>query len=119
MAVIRRNDAHPSLSGLHEGRIFEFMDLADAEGTYAAAAIGERPGCLELHLTMLRWGPRSARALRQDLEWLKELARSRGQGRIVGHTIAAGLEVDRRWFKFARAYGFTRQLVHQSAELIL
>ena len=119
MTIIRRYDAHPSLAELPTGSSFEYVDLADEAGTYAAAAIGERPGCLELHLSVLRWGPRSARALRQDLDWLKELARTRGHGRIVGHTIAPGLEPDMRWFKFAQAYGFTRQRVHQTAELPL
>lgn len=119
MPIIPRADAHPSLLGLPEERLFEFVDLVDGKGTYAAAAIGDRPGCLELHLTVLRWGPRSAKAMHEDLEWLKQLARSRGKSRIVGLTIAAGIDVDRRWFKFAHAYGFTHQLVHQSAELRL
>ena len=119
MAVIRRTDAHPSLPELPTERSFEFLDLADQAGTYAAAAIGERPGCLELHLSVLRWGPKSARALRQDLDWLKNLARERGKPSIIGHTIAPGLEVDHLWFRFARAYGFTSQHVHQTAELTL
>lgn len=119
MAITPRTGAHPSLAELPPEREFTFVDLTDKAGTYATAAIGERVGCLELHLTVLRWGPRCARAMRQDLEWLKELARSRGCGRIVGHTITPGLDVDRRWFKFARTFGFSRQRVHQTAELSL
>lgn len=119
MAIIPRNDAHPSLSPLPTGRPYEFLDLADRAGTYATTAIADHPGCLELHITVLRWGPRSARAMRRDLEWLKDLARSRGKGRIVGITIPQALVADQRWFKFARAYGFTSQCLAQSAELIL
>lgn len=119
MAIVPRNDAHPSLSPLPAGRPYEFVDLADEAGTYAAAAIGDHPGCLELHITVLRWGPRSARAMRRDLEWLKALARARGRTRIVGITIPQGLVADQRWFKFARAYGFTSQCLTQSAELKL
>lgn len=119
MPVTPRNSAHPSLSPLAQPRRYSFMDLADRSGVYATAALAEHPDCLELHLTVLRWGPRSARALRQDLEWLRGHARSLGKARIVGLMLPGGLEADRRWFKFTRAFGFTGQRLHQSAELVL
>ena len=119
MAVIARQDANPSLQAPPNARPYEHVDLADEAGIYATAAIGDHPGCLELHLSILRWGPRCARALRRDLEWLKNLARARGKTRIVGVTIPNGLEPDHRWFKFTRAFGFDRQQLHQSAELVL
>ena len=119
MPITPRSSAHPSLSPLAQPQRYNYVDLADHTGTYATAALAEHPDCLELHLTVLRWGPQSARALRQDLEWLKDHARALGKARIVGLMLPLGLEADQRWFKFTRAFGFTGQRLHQSAELVL
>jgi hypothetical protein len=120
MAIMPQADAHPSLSGLHEPWRMRFFSLADAAGQqYAAAALAEHPDALELHLTVLRFGPATVRALRADMEELKKMARAMGKTRIVGLRHEPGAEADPRWPKFTRLFGFTGQRVLQAAELRL
>jgi hypothetical protein len=94
-------------------------DLTDNSGPYAVAAVAEHADCLELHLEVLRYGPRAARALAQDLEELKQLGRRLGKGRIVGLHQPRTLEADALWFKFTRQFGFGNQRLYQCAELPL
>jgi hypothetical protein len=119
MPLIPQNDAHPSQARLDCGRPLRHFLLADAVGAYAAAALAEHPEALELHLTVLRFGPAAVRALRADLEELKVMARAAGKRRIVGLRLESGPLADPRWPKFTRLFGFTGQQVLQAAELAL
>ncbi|MDQ7836081.1 MAG: hypothetical protein RDU24_11920 [Humidesulfovibrio sp.] len=119
MPIFEQPGAHSSLSGLPESRHMRFFTLSDAAGLYAAAALAEHPDALELHLSVLRYGPATVRALRADVEELKALARRLGKTRILGLRVEPGLEIDPRWPKFTRLFGFTNQRVVQAAELSL
>jgi hypothetical protein len=119
MAITPETDAHPCLAGLQEPWRLRFFSLSDRDGLYAAAALAEHPDALELHLTVLRFGPATVRALRVDLEELKGMARRLGKTRIVGLRVEPGPEADPRWPKFTRLFGFTGQRVLQAAELSL
>jgi len=119
MAISPEAAAHPSLLGLHEPWRMRFYSLSDKAGQYAAAAVAEHPDALELHLTVLRFGPAAVRALRADMEELKGMARRLGKKRIVGLRVEPGLAADPRWPKFTRLFGFTNQRVLQAAELTL
>lgn len=109
--------AHPALEPLRPG--LRCYELRDERGVYAAVALGEHPDCLELHLELLRFGPRTVRSMRKDLEELKALALGLGKSRIIGIKAEAGEEPDRRWPKFTRLFGFTGQRLLQLAELRL
>jgi hypothetical protein len=119
MAILAEASAHSCLTGLHEPWRMRFFSLADEAGQYAAAALAEHPDALELHLTVLRFGPATVRALRADLEELKDLARRLGKRRIVGLRVEPGTQADPRWPKFTRLFGFTNQRVLQAAEMNL
>lgn len=119
MTINAEVDAHPSLSGLPEPWRMRFFSLSDETGQYAAAALAEHPDALELHLTVLRFGPATVRALRADMEELKRMARKLGKTRIVGLRVEPGAQADPRWPKFTRLFGFTGQRVLQAAELRL
>lgn len=119
MSIIAEANAHSSLAGLHEPGRMRFYSLSDRSGQYAAAALAEHPDALELHLTVLRFGPATVRALRADMEELKRMARQLGKKRIVGLRVEPGIEADPRWPKFTRLFGFTNQRVLQTAELTL
>lgn len=117
MAICPVQNAHPALGALGALPRLRCVELVDEGGPYAAAAIGEHPDCLELHLVVLRFGPATVRALRADLEELKQEARRLGKGRIVGLRVEDGPAPDPRWPKFTRLFGFTGQRVLQVAEL--
>jgi hypothetical protein len=119
MTIIAVNDAHPSLADLPEPSRLRHFSLCDKAGQYAAAALAEHPDALELHLTVLRFGPATVRALRADMQELKLMARQLGKTRIVGLRVEPGAEADQRWPKFTRLFGFTGQRVLQAAELRL
>lgn len=119
MSIFAQSDAHPSLSGLHDPCRMRFFTLSDESGVYAAAALAEHPDALEVHLSVLRFGPAAVRALRADMEELKAMARRLGKSRIVGLRVEPGPEADQRWPKFTRLFGFTNQQVLQAAELRL
>jgi len=119
MTITAEAAAHPSLAELQEPSRLRHFSLSNASGQYAAAALAEHPDALELHLTVLRFGPATVRALRADLEELKGLARRLGKTRIVGLRVEPGPEADPRWPKFTRLFGFTGQRVLQAAELSL
>ena len=119
MALRLRPYAHRSFCTLPGQENMRHYDLTDNYGNYAVAAVAEHADCLELHLEVLRYGPRAARALAQDLEELKQLARRLGKGRIVGLTQQETLEADALWFKFTRQFGFRNQRLFQCAELPL
>jgi hypothetical protein len=117
MPLYPRKYAHPSLPELPNPESFRHLELADENGIYAAAALAEHPDCLELHLTVLRYGPRVARHLQADVAKLRALAKRLGKARVVGLMQNPGLVADARWFKFTRLFGFTRQRLYQCAEL--
>lgn len=117
MTMIPRFCRHPAQAYLPKGPNWQYFDLAEGGNTYAVAAIAEHADCLELHLEVLRYGPRAARALKDDVGELKALAQRLGKRRVVGLTQVAGQEVDMRWFKFALAYGFETPRLYQSVEL--
>lgn len=117
MPIIPVENAHSALGALCRASRFCWYELADARGTYAAAALAEHPDCLELHLEVLRFGPGTVRALRADVEELKDMARRLGKARIVGLRTEDGQQPDPRWPKFTRLFGFTGQRVFQAAEL--
>lgn len=117
MAISQVENAHPALGALCLVARLRFYELADARGTYAAAALAEHADCLELHLEVLRFGPSTVRALRTDVEELKDMARRLGKTRIVGLRTEEGQQPDPRWAKFTRLFGFTGQRVFQAAEL--
>ncbi|MBI5519092.1 MAG: hypothetical protein HY916_03415 [Desulfovibrio sp.] len=117
MPICPVRNAHPALGALAKAPRLRFVELADEDGPYAAAAIGEHSDCLELHLVALRFGPATVRALRADLEELKAEARRLGKKRIVGLRVEDGQAPDPRWPKFTRLFGFTGQRVFQAAEL--
>ena len=119
MTLHLRSHAHPSHQSLKGQENMRHYDLADIFGHYAVAAVAEHADCLELHLEVLRYGPRAARALAQDLEKLKQLARQLGKERIVGLHQPGTLEADALWFKFTRQFGFRNQRLYQCAELPL
>lgn len=119
MPIFPQPGAHSSLSGLREPSRMRFYTLADETGIYAAAALAEHPDALEVHLSVLRFGPAALRALRADVEELKAMARRLGKSRIVGLRVEPGTEADQRWPKFTRLLGFTNQQVLQAAELRL
>lgn len=119
MAIYPVTGAHPALAGLASPERFRFYELADGNGAYAAAALAEHLDCLELHLSVLRYGPHAVRSLRADLEELKRMAKNLGKTRIVGLRQESGPQADPRWAKFTRLFGFTNQQVYQAAELAL
>ena len=96
---------------------YGFLELSDQAGTYGYAAICEHEDCLELHLEVVRWGPRTRLALARDLDWLRAEARQRGKSRIIGVREEPGDEPDPRWARFTRLYGFTGQRLLQTAWL--
>ena len=118
MSVLPNHAPHPAQAHYDPAR-YAFYELRDEHGTYAHAAVSEHEDCLELHLEVVRWGPRSRRAMVADLEWLKDLARERGLARIVGVRQEADGQPDPLWAKFTRLYGFTGQNVLQTAWLDL
>lgn len=119
MTITAQSVAHPSLADVQELSCLRFYSLADEAGQYAAAALAEHPDALELHLTVQRFGPATVRALRADMQELKRMAREMGKTRIIGLRVEPGAEVDPRWPKFTRLFGFTGQRVFQAAELHL
>lgn len=119
MGMHPRATAHPALEYLSDPGRFRFFELADGRGTYAAVALAVHPDCLELHLEVLRFGPAAVRAMRADMAELKAVARSLGKTRIVGLRCEPGPELDPRWAKFTRLFGFTGQRAYQAAELRL
>ncbi len=119
MAIIALAQPHPALATLHESWRFRFYSLSGKDGEYAAAALAEHEDALELHLEVLRFGPATVRALRADVEELKDMARRLGKTRIVGLRVEPGGQADPRWPKFTRLFGFTGQQVLQAAELRL
>lgn len=119
MPIFPVENAHPALGALCCVARLRFYELADARGPYAAAALAEHEDCLELHLEVLRFGPGTVRALRADVEELKDMARRLGKVRIVGLRTEDGQHPDPRWAKFTRLFGFTGQRVFQAAELTL
>ena len=119
MSMHRVDAAHSSLTYLSPADRFSFYELADEAGTYAAAALATHADCLELHLVVLRFGPKAVRSLRADVEELKRLAKSLGKTRIAALRTESGLEIDPRWPKFTRMFGFTGQRVYQAAELLV
>lgn len=116
MSIVAYKNAPEALESLSQEQRFRFYGLHDETGAYAVAALAEHADCLELHLEVLRFGAGVVRALRQDVQELKEMARALGKRRIVGMKIEEG-RADPRWPKFTRLFGFTGQKVYQSAEL--
>jgi len=119
MSMHPLKNAHPSLQDLKPADKYSFYALADETGTYAVGALAQHPDCLELHLEVLRFGPKTVRALRADVEELKILARSLGKTRIAAVRVEGGQCPDLRWPKFTRLFGFTNQRLYQAAELLL
>jgi hypothetical protein len=119
MTITAQSIAHSSLADVQAPSRLRFYSLSDETGQYAAAALAEHPDALELHLTVLRFGPAAVRALRADMEELKRMARRLGKTRIIGLRVEPGPEADPRWAKFTRLFGFTGQRVLQAAELRL
>lgn len=93
---------------------YRYCQLYNRDGTYGFAAIAEHSDAIELHLEMVRWGPKVCRSLRRDAAWLRRQAARRGKKRIVGIRQETG-ELDPRWPKFTRMFGFTGQAVMQTA----
>ena len=119
MAIQPTKNAHSTLSYLSGRARFRFFLLADERGPYAAAALAEHPDCLEVHLEVLRFGPRAVRSLRADVAELARMAKAAGKSRVVGVRVEPGQTPDPRWPKFTRLVGFTGQQVLQAAELRL
>jgi len=119
MTITAQTIAHSSLSDVQEPWRLRFYSLTDEAGQYAAAALAEHPDALELHLSVLRFGPATVRALRADMEELKRMARQMGKTRIIGLRVEPGPQADPRWPKFTRLFGFTNHQVLQAAELRL
>lgn len=110
-------DAPPEVHAHYPADRYGFLELSDQAGTYGYAAICEHEDCLELHLEVVRWGPRTRLALARDLDWLRAEARKRGKSRIIGVREESDGEVDPLWARFTRMYGFTGQRVLQTAWL--
>jgi hypothetical protein len=114
---VRFLDGPPEVHAHYAADTYGFLELSDRDGVYGYAAICEHEDCLELHLEVVRWGPRARQALARDLEWLRREARRRGKSRIIGVREEPGAEPDPRWARFTRIYGFTGQRVLQTAWL--
>jgi len=119
MGLVATKNVHHTMRELALRGQFLFFDLADKHGTYGAAAVSEHKDCLELHLSVERFGPGVVRAMRRDLAELERMARAKGKTRIVGLRMEDGPTADARWSKFTRLFGFTGQRVYQTAELAL
>ncbi|SKA85548.1 hypothetical protein SAMN02745704_01885 [Paucidesulfovibrio gracilis DSM 16080] len=102
---------------------YAFLRLFDAHGTYALAAVAERTVCAELHLEVVRPGPRAMRGMVADLELFRQRMAKKGIMRIVGLrqisdlNAASDAQAQDRWFRFTRAFGFTEQSLVQTAFL--
>lgn len=93
---------------------YRYCKLYNRDGTYGFAAMAEHDEAIELHLEMTRWGPKVCRSLQKDAAWLRRQAAQKGKVRIVGIRQETG-ELDPRWPKFTRMFGFTGQAVMQTA----
>lgn len=97
---------------------YRWLELADTVA-YGHAAFAERVDFLEMHISLNRWGPAVLRNLKADFEWLKAEARRLGKKRITGIRADDKGEFDKRFFKFARLYGFMETCVFQTASIDL
>ena len=115
-SIHERPEALADLPG--HGR-YTFYELFDEAGTYALAATADAGEALELHLTVTRWGPRAARALERDMDWLAARARAAGKRRIVALRQEPDGRPDPVWPRFTARFGFTGHAVFQTAGLEL
>lgn len=116
MSLRALDQAPEALAYLPEPSRFRFFELFDARGTYGFGALAEAADCLEVHLEVVRFGPRALACLRRDTAWLRAEARRLGKPRILA--LRADLTApDPRWPKFTRLLGFTGHCVVQMARL--
>lgn len=118
MSVKSMEQCPEPLSYLPQQERFEWYSLCDEQGEYAVAAVAEIDAkTLELHLEVTHWGLRARKGLVQDMDWLKQRARSQGKQRILG--LKGGWEIDPLWPKFTKLFGFSGHAVVQTAQLEL
>lgn len=96
---------------------YRWLELHDNGEPYGFAAITGRGEDLELHLTLVRWGPSVLRSLRNDLEWLKEEGRRMGKRRILGVRIDSQGTFSPELFRFADLMGFTDRCILQTVAM--
>lgn len=116
MSVRQVREQPEQLSKLFNPERFEWFWLGDEHGEYAVAALAEAEDeCLEAHMEVTDWGLRARRGLAKDVVWLKQYARKKGRKRIL--CVRYDAELDPRWPKFLKLYGFTDYAVVQTAFL--
>lgn len=115
--AVREQESKPECMAHFPDGTYRWLDLHDHGETYGHAAIAVRGSDLELHVTMLRWGPKIRRHLQKDVAWLKREARRLGLQRILGVRASAQGEFDPSLFRFARLFGFSEMCVVQTAAL--
>lgn len=118
MCVVERKEKPDCMAHFPDDR-YRWLELHDRGDIYGHAAIAGRGEDLELHLTMLRWGPGVRRSLKKDVAWLKGEAKRLGLRRILGVRADARGVFDPGLFRFAGLFGFTEKCVLQTAAMTL
>lgn len=89
-----------------------YLELYDETGD-VKAVVGldwcTVPQGVQLHIEIKpgKWGPKAARFLKHELDWLEREARMRGCKAICACT--SNVHDAERWFKFTDMYGFEDQ----------
>ena len=96
---------------------YRWLTLHDRGEIYGHAAIAERGSDLELHVTMIRWGPQVRRHVQEDVEWLKGEAQRLGLKRILGVRGNSHGEFAPNFYRFARLFGFGSESLLQMTSL--
>ncbi|MUM77247.1 hypothetical protein GKC30_06350 [Pseudodesulfovibrio sp. F-1] len=96
---------------------YRWLELHHQGEAYGHAALAERGSDLELHLTLIRWGPLTRRRLAADADWLRTEAVRLGKRRVLGLRAVGPDGYDPRLFRFARLFGFKEAWVLQAAAM--
>jgi len=96
---------------------YRWLELHHNDLPYGYSAIREHEDALELHVSLIRWGPQIRRNIHGDVHWLKEESRRLGKKRITGIRISHAEGLNPNLFRFARIYGFTDQCVLQTMSM--
>lgn len=101
--AVRVLDARPeAYAHFPDNGRYRWLELHDRDTVYGHAATADRDDAMELHISLLQWGPGTNRQLFGDFEWLKEDAKRLGKAKIIG--IRANDEgiFDKNLFRFAK-----------------
>lgn len=114
---VRDIDRKPEAMAHFPDGPYRWLELHHQGEVYGHAALAERGSDLELHLTLIRWGPQTRRRLVGDAAWLRAEARRLGKTRVMGLRACDAEAFDPKLFRFARLYGFGGAWVIQAAAM--